>query len=686
MKSRRILLVAAPTPEAAMPVERYLAPFVGGHAQIGFLSDRANELPSRADLIFVTDARRTESIASLAGEIRSVPVLWTFARDSLRRLAELPNGSRALVACAQHDEPREVVRLLHELTMQRLDLGAYPDETVEPCDAVIAVEDAPRLPEGIGRIVRIGSRVPAPCTVMEALLTLGLYDERRHRQLNRYARRVAPLNCDMQFVLEQFYCVQQCLKHAQLATEDGAVHFDHQRRIFLASGRADRLLDRPVNRLVGQRVDPLLRELGVHAERRDEQLTVRKERALKVRLHTVPIDAERAGGVLTVHDTAPAAGKARRRVPEGETRFTARDIVGTSEAARLMREIPQRIAGSSSPVLIVGESGTGKEVLAQAIHDASTRLGKPFVSVNCGAIPASLIESELFGYESGAFTGARRAGKPGLFECAHTGTIFLDEIGDMPLEEQARLLRVLEEGELRRLGGERVRYVDVRVIAATNRDLAEMMAAKRFRADLYYRLNVVPVRVAPLRERKEDIPLLVQCFLEVLGCRQSPSTALLERLQAYDWPGNIRELRNCIEYLLTVGGGNWSTLQLPPHIEAALGTVRPGTAACPRGLDVAGGAAATDAHGLDVEQRYLLRVVARANSAGRGIGRRAIARQARAEGVPLTEGEIRHRMQDLARLGFLQVARGRGGTKLTAAGRAVLAGLLTEPLREASNA
>ena len=235
------------------------------------------------------------------------------------------------------------------------------------------------------------------------------------------------------------------------------------------------------------------------------------------------------------------------------------EIVGASAPIKALVEQIARVAGTPARVLITGENGTGKELVARAIHAQSTRAKGPFVEVNCAAIPAELIESELFGHMKGSFTGAvqDRAGK---FEQADGGTLFLDEIGDMSLAAQAKVLRVLQEGEVTRIGGAKVRKVDVRVVAATNKVLPDEIADGRFREDLYYRLNVVPIVVPALRERRDDIPMLVEHFIQRLAKHSGLSAkmvddAAMERLAAFDWPGNVRELRNTVERLLILAAG-----------------------------------------------------------------------------------------------------------------------------------
>jgi formate hydrogenlyase transcriptional activator len=242
------------------------------------------------------------------------------------------------------------------------------------------------------------------------------------------------------------------------------------------------------------------------------------------------------------------------RVPQNEENRLERrveQIIGHSPALQSILVEVERVAPTDSTALVLGETGTGKELIARAIHNLSARCGRPFIKLNCAAIPFDLLESELFGHEKGAFTGAV-AQKIGRFEMADTGTLFLDEIGDLPLALQPKLLRVLQEQEFERVGSGRTHHINVRLVAATHRDLAQMVARNEFRSDLYYRLNVFPVLVPPLRERREDIRLLVLHFVEVFTQRmgkriyQVPQTTM-NALIAYPWPGNVRELQNLIE-------------------------------------------------------------------------------------------------------------------------------------------
>jgi len=235
-------------------------------------------------------------------------------------------------------------------------------------------------------------------------------------------------------------------------------------------------------------------------------------------------------------------------------------LIGNSSALESVLDQVEQVAPTDSTVLIQGETGTGKELIARAIHNVSSRCGRPYLKLNCAAIPFDLLESELFGHEKGAFTGAI-AQKVGRFELADKGTLFLDEVGDIPLALQPKLLRVLQEQEFERLGGTRTHQVDVRLVAATNRNLEEMVKRNEFRSDLYYRLNVFPIPLPPLRGRREDIPALVTHFVELYGRRmgkqiESIPSETMRALSSYQWPGNIRELQNFIERSVILTSGN----------------------------------------------------------------------------------------------------------------------------------
>ncbi|HSS99819.1 MAG TPA: sigma-54 dependent transcriptional regulator, partial [Terriglobales bacterium] len=303
---------------------------------------------------------------------------------------------------------------------------------------------------------------------------------------------------------------------------------------------------------------------------------------------------------------------------DAATRNSLDNIVGASSAMEKLKQTIRTVASTQSTILIYGESGTGKELVARAVHVCSPRAAEPFVSINCGAFPETLLESELFGYVKGAFTGANQ-NKRGLFEVAHEGTIFLDEISEMSLTMQVKLLRVLQERCVRPVGGTDEIAIDVRVIAATNRDLDKSVAENTFREDLYYRLNVIPVTVPPLRDRREDIPLLVNHFLKKYATAAGRKIARvnmmsLESLCGYDWPGNVRQLENTVERAVALETGEELRVELPVEKSKAraaaagvgLGGAIPSGSVLPDGVDM-------EKYVADIERTLLQSALSQSN-------------------------------------------------------------------------
>lgn len=290
----------------------------------------------------------------------------------------------------------------------------------------------------------------------------------------------------------------------------------------------------------------------------DEDVFIKARRnKIQFTLSTYPIldQKNEIRDIVLIFKEVKKTRKLANKIMARQAVYTFDKIIGEDKNFLKTIEFAKKVADSKSTILILGESGTGKEVFAQAIHNYSNRMEEPFVALNCAAIPRNLIESELFGYVEGAFTGAKRGGHPGKFEVADGGTIFLDEIGEMPLDMQTRLLRVIEEGTVGRIGSSDEVIVDVRIIAATNKDLIKEVKKGNFRKDLYYRLNVLPLRLPPLRRRKTDIPLLIDYFMKRLSKRLNKKMVAiprdyLDKLMNYEWSGNVRELENFIELVI----------------------------------------------------------------------------------------------------------------------------------------
>lgn len=364
------------------------------------------------------------------------------------------------------------------------------------------------------------------------------------------------------------------------AVHDGIVYVESDGTLREMNPAAEKLLGLSVHDVLGRPAREVFPELNVDEvfEKGEPLLNVvQKGKNGMLLVNRIPVfyQGKQIGAVATFQDayTVQQAEKAiRKRVLSKGlvAKTTFANIVGKSALLQKAIEKARQYALSDATILIHGETGTGKELFAQSIHNASTRRHNPFVAVNCAALPESLLESELFGYEEGAFTGAKKGGKPGLFELAHRGTLFLDEVGEMSLPLQARLLRVLQEKEVMRIGSDTIVPIDVRVLAATNRDLKSMVEEGSFRRDLYYRLNVLSLELPPLRKRLEDLPELLCYLLDKYDMDEAKKVEVQARfpvlLSQYDWPGNVRELENVVERIAVLAAGGFSVDEIEEEV------------------------------------------------------------------------------------------------------------------------
>ena len=362
---------------------------------------------------------------------------------------------------------------------------------------------------------------------------------------------------------------------------EGALVIDSAGIVTYCNNTAEQLLKVQRKEILGKHLNqiwadaPALETLKTgkeYTEKEEIYNTKRRSMHFIVTVRLITGKESACGVVISFRDIA----EARRLIydlSEKKFQYTFEDIIGKRASIERLKEQAKQVANSNSTVLITGESGTGKEVFARAIHYYSYRSGGPFISLNCGAIPENLLESELYGYERGAFTGALKEGKTGKFELADGGTIFLDEIGEMPLHLQVKLLHVLQNREIERVGGNKKIPVNVRIIAASNRDLEKMMQDRTFRKDLYFRLGVIPLHIPPLRNRKEDILLFIKHFLDIYADKLNKHFEIkicpevIDILLSYHWPGNVRELENAIEYAVNMCDGHELTVDmLPPRL------------------------------------------------------------------------------------------------------------------------
>lgn len=363
-------------------------------------------------------------------------------------------------------------------------------------------------------------------------------------------------------VLEKDAAQKQMMKTLLDCSYEGIVALDENKKIIMYNPKAEELLGVPAEKILFKNIQNVnfsnisrIFEKGEPALQKI--IDINKTKLLVNRAH-INVDRQKYGTVITFQDISKIQELEKNIRKEIHKKgltpsYSFEDILGDSVLLKETIKMAQKYSNTNSTVLIVGESGTGKELFANSIHSASPRARGPFVAVNCAALPESLLESELFGYEEGAFTGAKKGGKIGLFELAHGGSLFLDEIGEMPLGLQAQLLRVIQEKKVMRIGGNKLIPVDVRIIAATNIDLKKRIQEGKFRPDLFYRLNILTLKVPPLRARPEDIIVLAKYFIDYFSKIYNKtidtnfSKPVIELLQSYSWPGNVRELKNLME-------------------------------------------------------------------------------------------------------------------------------------------
>ncbi|MDR1243136.1 MAG: sigma 54-interacting transcriptional regulator [Deltaproteobacteria bacterium] len=522
--------------------------------------------------------------------------LLLFSRDILfpyylDQVFLLPPGTRVLVVNELQEAALEVIRQMREKNITHLEYIPYWEgcaTDISGVDTAISPGLLRYCPPEVTRRIDIRRRHLSVGIFITLLQRLGLNFEYVERLLLFHSnllfdtyRRLSDTYVDSLRLRKILESILSNVPDAILFTEDGLIIECNTAAENLFRRKRALLLNRPLRDIFSERApDAREKSAGSTGQTPDASfvLTINKANYLCIRtdISTKPRPAKR-----TILYTLKAVSELENMeqhvrkllyMPHGNpARYKFSDIIAADAAMLRVLDTAGEMAKSplGASILITGESGTGKELFAQAIHNASRRAGQPFVPVNFGAIPDNLVESELFGYEGGAFTGASKTGKKGLFEVALRGTIFLDEISNASLWIQARLLRVLEEKELIRLGGTTVVPVDVRVIAATNRDLLEMCRKGTFRLDLYHRLNAFPLRIPPLRERKACIAKMVEHFQSARAVQQRFSEEAASCVYRYNWPGNARELKNMIDFLTLKPGGIIEVEDLPPDVRSA---------------------------------------------------------------------------------------------------------------------
>lgn len=610
---------------------------------------------------------------------------------NLEKVLMLPRGSRVLVVNNPRSATENTIESLKSLGITHLDYIPYwkgSKRDLGSLNTAISPGMSHLCPKKISRVIDIGPRIISIHSFLELLRALELDSSYLENYATYYHNFLMESSRKMALVLEQSELLRKYQEVILDQFEDGLISVNESGHIDIVNTSAARMLKRTQDALLAASIADILSQLKHTVNLTDETQdngptsTIYEYDSRQFLVQRIPVmgkDMERSvytfreiSGIQRLEKDVRVHLARKGYV----TKYDFDDIWTASETLRRIKEKALNFATTEKNILITGESGTGKELFAHAIHRGSPRREGPFVAVNFAGIPEGLIESELFGYEPGAFTGAKKGGKTGLFEQAHGGTIFLDEIGDAPLSVQSRLLRVLQEKEIMRVGGDKITPVDVRILAGTNRDLQEAILERKFRKDLYYRLNTLPLEIPPLRDHKEDILYVLNRYVLIrYGVTKDFAESAVECLVQYDWPGNKRELINIADYICisSRGARTIGVEHLPQSLVDAC--MRCSSSAAAAGIDSCEPLIGTIQNSsLSLELiRAILEVLDERNRSLNG--RRSLVRELLGRNHAVTEGSMKRYLKILKDAGAIKVGITKQGVALTNRGKHVLSSL-----------
>jgi transcriptional regulator with PAS, ATPase and Fis domain len=626
------------------------------------------------DFVLLSAFNIFQKVRKKIGDNSEIIVLsLSLNKKQMERLGQIPKGTRALLVNFDNRSCMHTITSMYAAGFRDIDL--YPYYGQKDYDRSIAVAITPNeahlVPKGIRTIIDLGESSIDMNSLFNIANKLGIYEEFYLNEAVEARKENYYINSGMDKLLEDRKGMTEKLNTLIKLMNEGIIITDVLGKIYLTNEKAQKLLLSRSKVLMGFNISEILPELNVNS---NKEKLIRFEFAhLIATVVEIMLENEVVGYIITLTDFEEVEEKQhgiRSKLSETShvAKHTFEDIIGDSSKIRNAIENGRQVARSDASVMIIGESGTGKELFAQSIHNDSFRRKYNFVAVNCAAIPDNLLESEMFGYEEGAFTGAKKGGKIGYFELAHKGTIFLDEIGEMPLQLQSKLLRALEEKKVIRVGSNRNINIDVRIIAATNKDLFKMVEDGEFREDLYYRLNVLPLFIPNLKDRKEDIIPLFYSISHMMNTNIQLTNEVAEILNDYSWRGNVRELRNVVEFLASKGKAVIEVNDLP-LLQSKRNIVEKS--------ELHHSTTIIDKfvlnEGRDIElYGEVLKILANSFKKRERYGRQKLLQIILENGGYYTEGEIRKTLSKLSDYGFVRSAKGRGGSVVTQEGLKLL--------------
>lgn len=634
-----------------------------------FASDSGLKGIIKSDLIVISSKLILDEIIPYID--KSCPIV--LARRALNisnidKLFPIPEGTKALLVNDTPETTLEVIGLLKELGIDHIEFIPYYPNCKFDKNTSIAITpgEASIVPDSVEKIIDIGPRIIDLTTIVEILEKLNILDEKAHFVSAKYMETIVGLGKQLYKSINESNKINDYLVKVLNQVNDGIIAFSKEGKITVFNQKSEEIFKLGHSYILGKNISHVIKDKALlefmlsSMDTTDQLFKINEDEVAISKFKVKKMDSI----VCTIKNTKEIAeieNRLRRNlIKKGYIgKYTFSDMVGSSPSFRNAIVTAEKIAKTDLSILIHGESGTGKEFFASAMHNVSPRGIGPFLAVNFSALSEDLVESELFGYEEGAFTGARKGGKLGLFELANNGTIFLDEIGDTSLKIQARLLRVLQEKEIMRVSGDEIIHVNVRIIAATNKDLVKMCQEGKFREDLYYRLKRLYLKTPPLRSRTEDIEELVKHFLLK---NHRPDLVLSKEvkniLYTHSWPGNIRELESTIEYMVAVCEGNIITPEYLPqdffNNSTTLSTGSITEKLCSRGVLK--------------DFIFIMKLIHEYNKKGQSIGRKTIADLSIKHDHCMSEEQIRKKTDILMDLDLLVKTRGRTGMLLSLRG------------------
>ncbi|MCD4713517.1 MAG: sigma 54-interacting transcriptional regulator [Clostridiales bacterium] len=627
---------------------------------------------SSPDFIIYSSQALYEEVAVLGKIDPTIPFVVgkrTINYDTLEMVVSIPNKTKVLLVNDLYESALEVKEAMEEIGLDHMELELYyPGCNKDPMEFHHAITpgELQYVPPGIENVINIGSRIFDFKTIAKVLSHLDLLEQSSGSFSKMYLEKIINVAKSLANSRAQIINLNESMDRVIDGFEEGLLIFDPGHNIVVFNDMLKTILKIKQFRYIGNRLSRVIYNKKLLVYLTDDFLTEPLEMSIDGNEYIVSKFKINQSG-MTCASFKPLKEHQKTKALKEEAirkgyvaKYNIDDIVGRSLAIKKLKSLIDKLGKTDMNILIQGESGTGKELAASAIHNHSNRSDAPFLAVNFSALPDSLIESELFGYAEGAFTGAKKGGKKGLFEEANGGTIFLDEIGDISLKVQSRLLRVLEEKEIMPVGGNEIRPVDVRIVAATNKNLIKMVNEKSFREDLYFRLKMGYIHLEPLRNRREDIEILLDHIAEgMTSTKVEFSRKLIQKLEAYDWMGNVRELKNTINYMLAVRTSDFIDVEDLPSESFFTAEINESKEFEP-----------TLKHSeeliyLSDEHLFFLSLIHQMISADEAVSRTSLSEMSRNGRFKRTENQVRRILLQLKELGMVQISKGRRGIELT---------------------